>query len=75
MNKTRARISSCGTEGVEDNVIFGAEAGPLILTCAVMSVALASAMMSRTGSSFGLPSEKASAVELRQNLVPALRAL
>src|SRR5260370_16101312 len=56
LNSTHARISSCGTTGVEVNVIFGAEANPSILTCAVMSAALASATMSRTGSSFALPS-------------------
>src|SRR3984893_13457970 len=57
LNSTRERISSCGTAGVELRVTVGAEAKPPILTCAVMSAALASAMMSRTGSSFGLPSK------------------
>ena len=38
-------------------MIFGAEAGPLMLTCAVMSAALASATISSTGSSFALPSK------------------
>src|SRR5260370_15488082 len=48
LNKTRARISSCGTEGVEDNVIFGAEAGPLVLTSAVVSPGLAPPTASAT---------------------------
>ena len=56
-NNTRDRTSSCGTTGVEVSVIVGAEAKPPMLTCAVMSAVLASATMSRTGSSLSLPSK------------------
>jgi hypothetical protein len=55
-------------------VIVGAEAKPPMVTCAVISAVLASATVSRTGSSFGLPS-KVIAPRVKLNVFPSRSTL